>query len=78
VSEKDAVESTRGAPPHTVSSLVRDLKKIGVSEGMTLLVHASLSSIGWVCGGPVAVIYASPNTRPPTREKGLTGMDFPS
>ncbi len=44
--------------PNTVSSLVNDFKSIGIKEGMTLLVHSSLSSLGWVCGGPVAVILA--------------------
>jgi len=44
--------------PNTVSSLVTDFKSIGINEGMTLLVHSSLSSLGWVCGGPVAVILA--------------------
>ncbi|WP_274361842.1 aminoglycoside N(3)-acetyltransferase [Paenibacillus thermotolerans] len=42
----------------TVSSLVRELKELGVREGMTLLVHSSLYSIGWVPGGAVAVIHA--------------------
>lgn len=44
--------------PNTVSSLVNDFKSIGIKNGMTLLVHSSLSSLGWVCGGPVAVILA--------------------
>ena len=56
MSEKEIIEKTN--KPQTVKTLVKDLRNIGVSGGMTLLVHSSLSSIGWVCGGAVAVILA--------------------
>ncbi|CAF1325843.1 unnamed protein product [Rotaria sp. Silwood1] len=36
--------------------LKNDFQKLGISPGMTLLVHCSLSKIGWICGGPVTVI----------------------
>ena len=56
MSEKSIIE--KSIKPQTVKTLVEDLKNIGIGEGMVLLVHSSLSSVGWVCGGAVAVILA--------------------
>lgn len=42
----------------TVSSLAGDLRRLGVPEGATVLLHSSLSSLGWVCGGAVAAVQA--------------------
>jgi aminoglycoside 3-N-acetyltransferase len=44
--------------PFTKTMLISHLKALGVQAGMTLLVHSSLSQIGYVPGGPVAVIQA--------------------
>ncbi|MGE3166566.1 MAG: aminoglycoside N(3)-acetyltransferase [Planctomycetota bacterium] len=41
--------------PVTVDSLESDFVDLGVREADTVLVHASLRSLGWVCGGAVAV-----------------------
>lgn len=46
------------AEPLTVDSLSDQLRQLGVYEGQVLLVHSSLSSLGWVVGGPVAVVEA--------------------
>jgi aminoglycoside 3-N-acetyltransferase len=44
--------------PNTRASLAADLTRLGLREADMVLVHASLSSLGWVCGGAVAVVQA--------------------
>ncbi|KGX85425.1 AAC(3) family N-acetyltransferase [Pontibacillus marinus] len=44
--------------PRTRDTIRRDLQEMGIQKGMTIMVHSSLSSIGWVNGGAVAVIQA--------------------
>ncbi|MEE9229538.1 MAG: AAC(3) family N-acetyltransferase [Acidobacteriota bacterium] len=44
--------------PITKSSLQRDLNSLGVKPGLTVTVHSSLSSIGWVVGGSPTVVRA--------------------
>ena len=56
MSEGQAVRQAE--TPATVESLQADFEALGVKKGMVLLVHSSLSALGWVCGGPVAVIIA--------------------
>jgi aminoglycoside 3-N-acetyltransferase len=56
VGEGDAVARTDG--PRTVRALTADLRELGLEGGATVLVHSSLSSLGWVAGGAVAVIQA--------------------
>ena len=44
--------------PHTVTSLRRDLEDLGLNAGDTVLVHSSASSLGFVAGGPQAIVQA--------------------
>ncbi len=50
-------ENDHGSP-ETRESLASDLATLGVRPGSVLLLHSSLKSLGWVCGGPVAVVQA--------------------
>lgn len=44
--------------PATRGSLAEDLRGLGLRAGDTVLVHSSLRSLGWVCGGSQAVVMA--------------------
>lgn len=56
MSEADAIALADN--PATVDDLVADLRSLGVAEGATVLVHSSLSRLGYVCGGAQAVVAA--------------------
>lgn len=56
MSTKDIIDKTKS--PNTISSLVADFKDLGLKSGDVIIVHSSLSKIGWVVGGSVAVIEA--------------------
>lgn len=48
----------RSSAPATSASLEHDLINLGLATGATVIVHSSLSSIGWIVGGADAVIDA--------------------
>lgn len=42
----------------TKSQLVNELRKLGLSEGQTVMLHASVKSIGHIAGGPQTILEA--------------------
>ncbi|MBW7877268.1 MAG: AAC(3) family N-acetyltransferase [Candidatus Cloacimonetes bacterium] len=44
--------------PITISRLVEDLRQLGLGSADTVLIHSSLSALGWVVGGAQAVVEA--------------------
>ncbi|MFX1419292.1 MAG: aminoglycoside N(3)-acetyltransferase [Promethearchaeota archaeon] len=56
LSENEVVKSTQY--PNTITTLKLDFKTLGIKPGSIILMHSSLSKIGWTVGGPVAVIKA--------------------
>ncbi len=54
--EQTTIEKTPA--PITKKSLISDFKTIGLHAGITVLVHSSMSKIGWISGGAPTVIEA--------------------
>jgi aminoglycoside 3-N-acetyltransferase len=44
--------------PLTRSALAADLRRLGLTPGMTVMVHTALSALGWVVGGSQTVVQA--------------------
>jgi aminoglycoside 3-N-acetyltransferase len=44
--------------PITRSDLVRDLRELGIASGAVVMVHTRMRELGWVIGGPDAVVGA--------------------
>jgi len=56
---------THTTKPNTITSLKRDFMALGVKPGDIIIIHSSLSNIGWTVGGPVSVIRALMQTLTP-------------
>lgn len=56
MSESKIISAT--SEPNTINTINQGLMKLGIDNGDILLVHSSLSSLGWVCGGAQTVIMA--------------------
>ncbi|MEE9413883.1 MAG: AAC(3) family N-acetyltransferase [Acidimicrobiales bacterium] len=54
--ERELIESTEW--PATVASLADQLGEVGIDQGDVLIVHSSMSALGWVAGGAQAVVEA--------------------
>ena len=54
--EKTAIDSADR--PATTRSLTAEFRSLGLAEGMTVIVHSSLSRLGWIAGGARAVVDA--------------------
>lgn len=44
--------------PRTCGTIAQDLRDAGLQAGDVVVLHSSLESVGWVSGGPVAVLLA--------------------
>jgi len=54
--EQKVIENSKKL--NTKKTIIEDLKRLGLNKGETIIVHSSLSSIGWICGGAISLIEA--------------------
>jgi aminoglycoside 3-N-acetyltransferase len=54
--ERELIEAT--VRPSTAASLCADLRHLGVPVSQVIIVHTSMSALGWVIGGAQAVVEA--------------------
>ncbi|HEY5586734.1 MAG TPA: AAC(3) family N-acetyltransferase [Ruminiclostridium sp.] len=54
MSEEKIITTT--SEPNTINTIYQDLMRLGINNSDILLVHSSLSSLGWVCGAAQSVI----------------------
>ena len=71
MSERDVIDSS--PEPVTHDRIVADLIELGVSSGDTLIVHSSLSAIGYVIGGAHTVVLALLQSIGPTGTLTMPG-----
>jgi len=80
--ESDKKKETEGSvvnytsKPNTLTSLKHDFEALGVKPGATIILHSSLSKIGWTIGGSVSIIKALMQTL--TQEGTLVMPTFTS
>ncbi|MDX1358509.1 MAG: AAC(3) family N-acetyltransferase [Clostridia bacterium] len=56
MSEKDIIANTER--PITINDIHSSLKKLGIKLGDIVLMHCSMSTLGWICGGAQALLLA--------------------
>lgn len=56
MSEFDIIRKTK--KPNTLETIKRDLRNLGLKEGDTVIVHSSMSRIGWISGDELTVVQA--------------------
>ena len=71
MSERDVIESS--SEPITHDRIVDDLRQLGISTGDTLIVHSSLSKMGYVIGGAQTVVEALLKSIGPTGTLTMPG-----
>lgn len=71
MSERDVIDSS--PEPITRDRIVEDLHHLGISTGDTLIVHSSLSTLGFVIGGAQTVVEALLESIGPTGTLTMPG-----
>jgi aminoglycoside 3-N-acetyltransferase len=54
--ERDVIKNT--THPNTITTLIQDFEELGLKPGLVVIMHSSLSKMGWTVGGSVSVIRA--------------------